>query len=98
MKYSFSGHSALVTGATSGIGAATARLLAANGLSVVVSGRNGSALAEVVKDIEKAGGQAVAKVTEVPKPDQLKERVDCASEYFGALHFAVNNAGIRGGS
>nr|WP_279630678.1 SDR family NAD(P)-dependent oxidoreductase [Alcaligenes sp. HPC1271] len=61
MKYSFSGHSALVTGATSGIGAATARVLAANGLSVVVSGRNRSALEEVVKEIEQAGGKAVAK-------------------------------------
>ena len=98
MKYSFSGHSALVTGATSGIGAATARLLAANGLSVVVSGRNRSALDEVVKDIEKAGGKAVAKVTDVTKPDQVKELVDCAIENFGALHFAVNNAGILGGS
>ncbi|WP_332455052.1 SDR family NAD(P)-dependent oxidoreductase, partial [Alcaligenes faecalis] len=58
MKYSFSGHSALVTGATSGIGAATARVLAANGLSVVVSGRNRSALDGVVKEIEQAGGKA----------------------------------------
>ena len=52
----------------------------------------------MVKDIEKAGGKAVAKVTDVTKPDQVKELVDCAIENFDALHFAVNNAGILGGS
>lgn len=96
MKYSFSGRSVLVTGATSGIGAATARLLAANGLSVVVAGRNAAALESVVKEIEQAGGKAVAKVTDVTQPDQVKAAVDCAIEHFGALHFAVNNAGILG--
>ncbi len=96
MKYSFAGHSALVTGATSGIGAATARLLAANGLSVVVSGRNETALQAVVTEIKQAGGTAVAKLADVTQPDQVKALVDCAIEHFGALHFAVNNAGALG--
>ena len=98
MKYSFSGHSVLVTGAASGIGAATARLLAANGLSVVVSDVQADAVQAVVKEIEQAGGKAVANVADVTQPDQLKAAVDCAIEHFGALHFAVNNAGVGGDS
>lgn len=98
MKYSFSGHAVLVTGAASGIGAATARLLAANGLSVVVSDVQADAVQAVVKEIEQAGGKAVANVADVTQPDQLKAAVDGAIEHFGALHFAVNNAGVAGDS
>ena len=62
MKYSFPGQSALVTGAASGIGEATARLLAANGASVVVSDLQADAVQRVVDAIVADGGKAVANV------------------------------------
>ena len=98
MKYSFSGVSALVTGAASGIGEATARLLAANGLSVVVSDRDAAAVRRVVDDIVAAGGKAAANVADVSRPGEVEAAVDCAVKHFGALHFAVNNAGVGGDS
>lgn len=96
MKYSFQGHSVLVTGAASGIGEATARLLAANGLSVVVSDLHPYAVQRVIEAITATGGKAVANIADVADPGQLKAAVDCAVDAFGGLHFAVNNAGIGG--
>lgn len=96
MRYSFRGQSALVTGAASGIGEATARLLAANGLSVVVSDLNADAVERVVAAITAAGGRAVGHVADVSSAADAKATVDRAVEAFGALHFAVNNAGIVG--
>lgn len=65
MKYSFSGKSALITGAASGIGEATARLLAANGLSVVVSDVQADAVQRLADEINADGGKAVANVADV---------------------------------
>lgn len=96
MRYSFRGQSALVTGAASGIGEATARLLAANGLSVVVSDLKADAVERVVAAITAAGGRAVGHVADVSSAADAKATVDCAVEAFGALHYAVNNAGIVG--
>lgn len=96
MRYSFRGQSALVTGAASGIGEATARLLAANGLSVVVSDLKADAVERVVAAITAAGGRAVGHVADVSSAADAKATVDRAIEAFGALHFAVNNAGIVG--
>jgi len=98
MKYSFSGQSVIVTGAGSGIGEATALLLAANGLSVVVSDNNAEQTQRVTRAIQDAGGQAVAFVADVADAAQVEATVKCAQEAFGALHFAVNNAGIGEGS
>lgn len=98
MQYSFSGNSVLVTGAASGIGEATALLLAANGLSVVVSDIQAEAVQRVVAQITAAGGKAVANICDVADASQVQAAVDCAIEHFGALHYAVNNAGIGEGS
>ncbi|MDH1180702.1 SDR family oxidoreductase [Achromobacter mucicolens] len=96
MKYSFSGRAALVTGAGSGIGEAIARLLASNGLSVVVSDVSADNAKRVAKLISADGGQAVANVADVARIDDVEAAVACAVDMFGGLHFAVNNAGISG--
>lgn len=96
MKYTFSGQSVLVTGAASGIGEATARLLAANGLSVVVSDIHPESVQRVVAAITAAGGTAIANLCDVSKADQVQAAVETAVQRFGGLHYAVNNAGIGG--
>jgi len=98
MKYSFQGNSVLVTGAGSGIGEATARLLAENGLSVVVSDLDPAAAQRVAGAINGAGGKAVANTADVADAAQVEAAVKQAQEAFGALHFAVNNAGIGTGA
>lgn len=96
MKYSFKGHAALVSGAGSGIGEAAARLLAANGVKVVVSDIDADAARRVVQAISATGGQAVAHAGNVADPRDAESAVRCALKEFGALHLAFNNAGITG--
>ena len=96
MKYTFQGNSALVTGAGSGIGEATAKLLAENGVRVVVSDIHAEPVARVVAEITAAGGTAVPHVGDVARPEDAESAVALAVEKFGALHLAFNNAGIGG--
>lgn len=87
---------ALITGASSGIGRATAEAFAAKGAKVVVAARRQDELASLVSEIESSGGQATAFTTDVSKADDVVRMVDHAIESFGRLDFAVNNAGIEG--
>ncbi len=96
MHYTFTGDVALVTGAGSGIGEATARLLAHNGLAVVVSDIDGEAVGRIVDGIVAEGGRAVANVADVSRAAHLEAAVASATGTFGALHYAFNNAGISG--
>lgn len=96
MKYTFLGDTALVTGAGSGIGEATAKLLAHNGVRVVASDIQADTVARVVADISAAGGTALAHVGDVSRPEDAESAVALAQENFGALQMAFNNAGIGG--
>ena len=96
MKLNFKGDCALVTGAGSGIGEATVRLLAQSGLAVVASDLSTDTVQRVVREIVAAGGRAVAHVGDVARPEDAESAVICAVEHFGGLHMSFNNAGIGG--
>ncbi len=94
MTHRFTGRTALVTGAGSGIGRATALAFAAEGAQVVVAGRRREPLAETVTLIEEAGGKALAVTTDVTRAADLRALVETAVDRFGSLDVAVNNAGV----
>jgi NAD(P)-dependent dehydrogenase (short-subunit alcohol dehydrogenase family) len=84
---------ALVTGGGSGIGKATALAYAREGAKVVVSGRNVENLAETVREIREAGGEAVFFKVDVARADEVKAMVEFTVETYGSLDCAFNNAG-----
>jgi 3-oxoacyl-[acyl-carrier protein] reductase len=91
------GRVALVTGAGRNIGRAMALDLAAGGAAVVVNTRSNMAQAEgVVKEIEAAGGQALAFAGDVADADAVGKMVDTAVAKFGRIDYLVNNAALRG--
>ncbi len=85
---------ALVTGASSGIGEATALALAAQGAKVALAARRTDRLDSVVKQIEDAGGEAVALTCDVTDEAQVAQTVQAVKEKWGRLDVLVNNAGI----
>ena len=95
MSGSLQGKVAIVTGASKGIGAAIAKGLAAEGASVVVNYASSKAGADqVVAEIEKAGGKAVAVQGDVSKAADVKRLFAEGHEAFGRLDILVNNAGV----
>lgn len=96
MNTSFEGKVCLVTGAGTGIGAATAELMAERGARVAVVGLATDPLQETVERIGKDGGQARAIVADVADVAQMQEAVDRTVAEFGALDLAVNAAGVSG--
>ncbi len=83
-----------ITGASSGIGRATAQLLAERGHAVVLGARREALLAALVADLVEAGGQASYHVTDVTRRADLEALVAHATARFGRLDAIVNNAGI----
>lgn len=88
------GDVALITGGSSGIGAATARRLADAGTDVVLASRDESSLAAVAADCEAAGVDALAVPTDVTDREAVEALIDATTERFGRLDTVVVNAGI----
>jgi NAD(P)-dependent dehydrogenase (short-subunit alcohol dehydrogenase family) len=90
------GKIAIVTGASSGIGYATAKLFAREGAKVVVAARRESELSKLVEEISSEGGEAISLAGNVQSEEFAKSLVAAAVRRFGRLDIAVNNAGIIG--
>jgi NAD(P)-dependent dehydrogenase (short-subunit alcohol dehydrogenase family) len=84
----------LITGASSGIGRATAVRLAGHGARVVLAARSAGTLAEVAEEAQRAGGEALAVPTDVTDADQCARAVESAVSRFGALDVLICSAGI----
>jgi 3-oxoacyl-[acyl-carrier protein] reductase len=91
---SVAGKTAIVTGAGTGIGRATAQLLAARGARVVAAGLQPERLAETVAGITEAGGEAIAVDADVSDPGAIERVAARAQETFGGTDVLVNNAAI----
>jgi NADP-dependent 3-hydroxy acid dehydrogenase YdfG len=84
----------VITGASSGLGEATARYLAERGAAVVLGARRAERLRGLVDEITRAGGKASAVVTDVTDPLQVQALVDAAVETHGRVDVILNNAGV----
>ncbi|QPC44878.1 SDR family oxidoreductase [Kaustia mangrovi] len=93
---SLQGKTAIVTGASSGIGRATARLFAREGARVVVAARRQAELDTLVSEIATRGGEAVAIAGDIREEATAKALVETALDRFGGLDIAFNNAGMVG--
>ena len=88
------GKVAAITGASSGIGAATARALAAEGAAVALGARRADRLESLAGEIESAGGRALAIEADITDEDQARSFVEQANSELGGLSILVNNAGL----
>jgi NADP-dependent 3-hydroxy acid dehydrogenase YdfG len=84
----------VITGASSGIGEATAKELASKGAKLVLAARREDRLKKLQDEIQNNGGQVIYKVTDVTSRQQMEELADYALKEFGKIDVLVNNAGL----
>lgn len=87
----------IITGASSGIGAATARELARRGATVVLAARRLDELQALAHSIQQAGGHALAVATDVSNADEINRLVQTTIDTYGRIDVLINNAGINAG-
>ena len=88
------GRTAVVTGASSGLGEHFAQVLAGAGARVVLAARRAENLARLATRIEAAGGKALPVAMDVSQPDSIEAALETAQQEFGVPHVLINNAGI----
>jgi NADP-dependent 3-hydroxy acid dehydrogenase YdfG len=84
----------VITGASSGLGEATARQLSAEGATVVLGARRAERLQMLADELQGQGGKAIAVRTDVTRSDQVKALVDAAIQTYGRIDVMLNNAGL----
>src|SRR5262249_21942101 len=94
MSNNIQGKVVVITGASSGLGEATARLLSAQGAKVALGARRVDRLQSLAEQLTRNGGKALALATDVTDRDQVKKLVDVAVQEFGRIDVMINNAGL----
>jgi NADP-dependent 3-hydroxy acid dehydrogenase YdfG len=94
MSNNIAGRVVVITGASSGLGEATARLLSAQGATVVVGVRRLDRIQSLAKELTAKGGKALAMRTDVTHREQVEALVDAAVETYGRIDGMINNAGL----
>lgn len=84
----------VITGASSGLGEATARHLSALGATVVLGARRVERIRALADELTRQGGKALAVATDVTDPQQVKHLVDAAVQAYGRIDVIINNAGL----
>src|SRR5712671_5320902 len=98
-SYALEGRSAIVTGASQGLGLAIARAFAAAGANVAICARDHSAITaarDAVAALGVAGSRVVSLQADVSREDDVRRLTDAALDAFGRIHVLVNNAGVYG--
>ncbi len=94
MNENIAGKVVVITGASSGLGEATARLLARQGATVALAARRADRIDALATEISESGGNALAVKTDVSDREQVKALVDTVVEKFGKIDVMLNNAGL----
>jgi NADP-dependent 3-hydroxy acid dehydrogenase YdfG len=94
MNNNIEGKVVVITGASSGLGEATARMLSAQRAIVVLGARRVDRLNSLANELTGHGGKALALATDVTNPDQVRALVDTAVQKFGRIDVIINNAGL----
>lgn len=97
-RFRLDGRAAIVTGASSGLGAVFARALADAGADVALGARRHERLAQTQREVEALGRRSIAVLTDVTRPEECERLVDATLEAFGQVDILLNNAGLGSSS